>query len=168
MGPVAKGTVIGTEANHGPVYYGNTPITLEMQKGGDRRGSHRHYQKRPLIKGPYIRGGTYLNAYGYYRDAQGNYYQVYMPGNGYNGCSDWMAPLFPRSLFIGLSGYDVYLLQKALVLEGFGSFTPTGYFGTATFASVMKYQSHYGMTPVGSVGPLTRGQLNKTYFQLPQ
>jgi hypothetical protein len=168
LGPVAKGTVIGTEANHGPVYYGNTPITLEMQKGGDRRGSHRHYQKRPVVKVPKTTGGTYLNAYGFYKDPDGNFYQVYMPGNGYNGCVDWFAPLFPRSLFIGMSGYDVYLLQKALVKEGFGTFAPTGYFGTATFAAVMRYQSHYGMTPVGSVGPLTRGQLNKTYFQLPQ
>jgi hypothetical protein len=165
---VPKGTELATEANHGPVYDGNTPITLAMQKNGDRRGAHRHYQKRPVIKVPATTGGTYLNAYGFYKDAEGNYYQIYSPANGYNGCVDWYAPLFARSLVIGMSGYDVYLLQKALVKESFGTFTPTGYFGTATFAAVMKYQSHYGMTPVGSVGPLTRAQLNKTYFQLPQ
>jgi hypothetical protein len=50
MGPVAKGEVIGTEANHGPVYEGNMPITLAMQAVGDKRGAHRYYQKRPLTK----------------------------------------------------------------------------------------------------------------------
>jgi hypothetical protein len=169
MGAVAKGTPIATEANHGPVYSGNTPITLAMQQAGDHRGSHRHYQKRPVIKVPNTSaGGTYLNAYGYYKDAQGNYFEVYMPFNGFNGCVDWYAPLFTRALIVGSNGYDVYLLQKALVLEGFATFAPTGYFGPLTFAAVMKYQSHYGMTPVGSVGPLTRAQLNKKYFQLPQ
>jgi hypothetical protein len=144
------------------VYDGNTPITLDMQKAGDRRGAHRHYQKRPVLKVPNTSGGTYLNAYGFYRDPTGNYYQVYMPNNGENGCVDWYAPLFPRSLVIGSAGYDVYLLQKALIKEGFATFAPTGTFGPLTFAAVMKYQSHYGMTPVGSVGPLTRAQLNKT------
>jgi hypothetical protein len=77
-----------------------------MQKNGDKRGSHRHYQKRRVGKVPKTTGGSYLNAYGFYKDPAGNYYQVYMPGNGYNGCVDWMAPLFPRSLFVGMSGYD--------------------------------------------------------------
>jgi hypothetical protein len=36
VGPVTKGQVIGKQANHGPVYFGNTPITLEMQKNGDK------------------------------------------------------------------------------------------------------------------------------------
>lgn len=168
MGPVAKGAQIATEANHGPVYDGSTPITLAMQKAGSKLGAHRHYQKRPVIKVPKTTGGTYLNAYGFYQDPAGNYFQVYMPDNGFNGCVDWYAPLFARSLVVGSTGYDVYLLQKALVLEGFGTFAPTGNFGPLTFAAVMKYQSHYSMTPVGSVGPLTRAQLNKTYHQLPQ
>lgn len=168
MGPVKKGAVIATEANHGPVFEGQTQITLAMQNAGDKRGAHRHYQKRPVIKATSTKGGTYLNAYGFYRDPQGNYYQVYMPDNGYNGCVDWYVPLFNRALIVGMSGYDVYLLQKALVKEGFGSFNPTGFYGALTFAAVMKYQIHYGMTPVGSVGPLTRARLNKTYFQLPQ
>lgn len=168
MGPVKKGTVIATEANHGPVYDGNTPVTLAMQKAGSKLGAHRHYQKRPVIKVPATTGGTYLNAYGFYKDPQGEYYQVYMPNNGYNGCVDWYAPLFARSLVVGMSGYDVYLLQKALVKEGFGTFVPTGFYGAMTFAAVMKYQLRYGMTPVGTVGPMTRAQLNKTYFQLPQ
>jgi hypothetical protein len=169
IGPVTKGTVIATEANHGPVFVGNTQITLQMQQQGDHDGSHRHYQKRPLIKVAKTGAGTYLNAYGYYRDAQGNFYQVYMPGNGYNGCSDWMAPLFNRDLFVGRSGYDVYLLQKALILEGFATFAPTGNFGPLTVAAVTRYQLKNTLTPTaGYCGPKTRAVLNAHYFQLPQ
>jgi hypothetical protein len=35
-----------------------------------------------------------------------------------NSCVDWTLPLFNRNLSILSSGYDVYLLQKALVREG--------------------------------------------------
>ena len=168
MGPVTKGTVIATEANHGPVYDGQTQITLAMQKAGDRRGAHRHYQKRPVLKVSKTAGGTYLNAYGFYKDPAGNYYQIYAPSNGFNGCTDWMAPLFNRDLFIGRSGYDVYLLQKALVLEGFATFTPTGNFGPLTIAALSKYQSHYKLTPTaGYCGPKTRAVLNAAYKPLP-
>lgn len=167
-GAVARGTAIATEANHGPVWDAGVQITRAMQAAGDKRGSHRHYQKRPVVKVTKTMGGTYLNAYGYYEDPQGSFYQVYAPNNGYAGCVDWMAPLFPRSLFVGCTGYDVYLLQKALVKEGFGSFAPTGNFGALTMAAVMKYQNHYGFSPVGVVGPMTRAQLNKSYHQLPQ
>lgn len=168
LGPVSKGTVIATEANHGPVYSGSTRITLAMQQQGDKRGAHRHYQKRPVVKVPNTSGGTYLNGYGFYRDPQGNYYKVYNQTNGFNGCSDWMAPLFSRSLIIGSTGYDVYLLQKALVLEGFATFNPTGNYGPMTFAAVMKYQKAHGLALVGIVGPMTRAQLNTTYKPLPQ
>jgi hypothetical protein len=151
------------------IYDGNMPITLAMQQGGDKRGSHRHYQKRPVLKVKSTAdGGTFLNGYGYYKDAEGNYYSVYAPENGYNGCTDWYAPLFNRPLTILMRGYDVYLLQKALVLEGFAAFAPTGYFGPLTFAAVMKYRRAHGLTPVGSVGPLTRAALNATYKPLPQ
>ena len=152
-----KGDQVATEANHGPVWYGSLQITKAMQDAGDKRGSHRHYQKRPVIKVPKTGSGTYLNAYGYYKDAQGNYYQIYAPGNGYNGCVDWSAPLFNRNLFVGTSGYDVLLLQRALVLEGCGSFTPTGNFGPLTLAAVIKYQIKHGITPnAGFVGAIIR------------
>jgi hypothetical protein len=167
-GPVTKGQQVATEANHGPVYDGNTLITLAMQKAGDRRGAHRHYQKRPVLKVTQTGSGTYLlNAYGYFKDAQGFYYQVYSPNNGYQGCTDWTLPLFNRNLFLGTSGYDVFLLQKALVLEGCGTFTPTGNFGPLTLAAVIKYQLKHGIKPnAGFVGPITRASLNSSYGQL--
>jgi len=54
---LAKGEVLGTESNNGEVYVRQNDgsylrITLEMQKNGDQRGSHRHDQKRLLIKVP--------------------------------------------------------------------------------------------------------------------
>lgn len=169
-GPVKKGDQLATEANHGPVYDGNTQITLAMQQAGDRRGAHRHYQKRPVIKVPNTSSkGTYLNAYGFYKDADGNYYEVYAPNNGYQGCVDWNLPLFNRNLYLGTSGYDVYLLQKALALEGCATFAPTGFFGAMTLAAVIRYQTKHGLNPnVGFCGPLTRAQLNATYTPLPQ
>lgn len=164
---VHRGDKIATEANHGPVWQDGLQITLAMQKKGDKRGSHRHYQKRPLYKTKSSIGfGTYLNAYGYYKDAQGYYYQVADPNNGYSGCIDWQAPLFTRSLGLFSTGYEVYLLQVALVKEGYGNFTPTGYFGLLTRSALQKYQAAKGLEQVGSVGPMTRASLNKSYSQL--
>lgn len=168
-GLVKKGEKIATEANHGPVWDGNTPITLEMQRSGDKRGAHRHYQKRPLIKVTSTNiFGVYLNAYGYYKDSQGFFYKVYNPGNGYNGCVDWSQPLFTKNLGLFSTGYEVLLLQRALVLEGYATFAPTGYFGLLTRAAVQKYQTAKGLEPVGYTGPLTRQALNQTYPQLPR
>jgi len=163
------GEVIAKEGNHGVVYSGNTLITLAMQANGDQRGSHRHYQKRPVIKVRTATSGKqYLsNAQGIYRDEQGYYYEIYDYKNGFNGCVDWTQPLFTRDLFFGRSGYDVYLLQKAIVLEGCGEFEPTGYFGALTLAGAIALQKKHGISPtLGYVGTLTRNYLNTTYNQL--
>jgi hypothetical protein len=164
---VKEGDLIATEANHGPVWYGSLSITLEMQQAGDKRGSHRHYQKRPLLKGPKA-SGTWLNTDdGPYRDEQGNYYLVYEFNNGYNGCVDWSQPLFTRNLFLGCTGYDVLLLQRALVKEvGFDPANCIGTFGPKTFAGVLALQKKRGISATGFVGPLTRASLNSTYGQL--
>lgn len=167
VGYVKKGEKIATEANHGPVWANGKQVTLSMQSQGDKSGSHRHYQKRPLIKVKKAGWGTYLNAYGYYKDTDGNYYQVYSPNNGYNGCVDWTLPLFNRPLGLLSTGYDVYLLQKALVKEGYATFTPTGYYGLLTYQAVKKYQTAHGFDPVGTVGPQTRQALNTSYKPLP-
>jgi peptidoglycan hydrolase-like protein with peptidoglycan-binding domain len=164
---VKVGDIIAKEGNHGTVYSGNTLITLAMQAAGDHRGAHRHYQKRPVIKTQTLHGTALSTAEGTYRDELGNYYQVYDFENGFNGCVDWTQPLFPRDLFVGRSGYDVYLLQKAIVLEGCGSFDPTGYFGVLTLAGAIALQKKHGISPtLGYVGPLTRAYLNAAYHQL--
>jgi Putative peptidoglycan binding domain/Peptidase family M23 len=163
---VHKGDVLAKEGNHGTVYVGNILITLAMQAAGDQRGSHRHYQKRLLKK---VRRTDPTKRYlqtaeGLYYD--GFYYEILNYDNGFNGCVDWTAPLFIRLLTLLSKGYDVYLLQKALVREGFATFEPTGYFGLLTYNAVKSYQRAHDLNPVGNVGPLTRASLNKTYHQL--
>lgn len=165
---VKAGDVIAKEGNHGTVYVGNQLITLAMQAAGNHEGHHRHYQKRPVIKTKTLSDFCLANTYGYYRDKEGYYYKVYDHENGFAGCVDWTAPLFTRPLGLFSSGYDVFLLQKALVLEGFATFTPTGYFGLLTRAAVQAYQAAHSLEQVGNVGPLTRASLNRTYSQLLQ
>ena len=69
---------------------------------------------------------------------------------------------FTKDLRLGMRNGDVLQLQTRLVKEGYGTYTPTGYFGVATIASVIKYQKAKGITPaVGYVGKITRAELNK-------
>lgn len=162
---VKVGDVIAKEGNHGTVYSGNTLITLAMQAAGDHDGHHRHYQKRPVFKTKNPGTNQVLTTANgaYYNDG---FYQVYDYQNGFNGCVNWDAPLFNRSLGLFNTGYDVFLLQRALVLEGYATFDPTGYFGPLTRSAVQRYQKAKGLEQVGSVGPLTRQALNATYSQL--
>ncbi|MES2006891.1 MAG: peptidoglycan-binding protein [Patescibacteria group bacterium] len=163
---VKIGDSIAKEGNHGIVYSGNTLVTLAQQAAGDHDGHHRHYQKRPVIKTKRLSGRCLQTAQGTYMDAEGYYYQIYDFNNGFNGCVDWTAPLFNRNLFAGTTGYDVYLLQKACIATGFGTYEPTGTFGPRTFASVVQLQRLWGLPPTGLVGPMTRERLNTFYKQL--
>lgn len=163
---ITKGQIIGKEGNHGVVYSGGQLITLAMQAAGDHRGNHRHNQKRCLVKSKTaVPGKTYLSTVnGLYFD--GNYYEIVNYNNGYNGCVDFMAPLFNRDLYVGTSGYDVLLLQRALVLEGFATFEPQGDFGPKTFSAVKAFQKAHNLPATGYLGRLTRGILNTKYTQL--
>lgn len=164
---VKTGDIIAKEGNHGTVYVGNRLITLAEQAAGDHDGHHRHYQKRPVFKTKRLQDVGLQDAQGTYRDQEGFYYEVYDYKNGFNGCVDWSLPLFNRDLFFGRSGYDVYLLQKAIVLEGCGNFNPTGAFGPLTLAGASALQKKRNIAPTyGYVGPLTRAALNATYAQL--
>lgn len=162
---VKVGDIIAKEGNHGTVYVGNTLITLAQEQAGDHDGHHRHYQKRPVIKSKTLNGHGLQTADGMFMQ-DGYYYQVYDYENGFNGCVDWSQPLFNRNLSLGSNGYDVYLLQKALIREGYATFNSTGFYGLLTRAAVQRYQKAKGFDQVGSVGPLTRQALNQTYAQL--
>jgi hypothetical protein len=96
------------------------------------------------------------------------YYEIYDYENGFNGCVDWTLPLFNRDLERGMEGYDVYLLQKALVLEvGFDPANCIGIFGPLTAAAVVQLQQKHGIAPTAPrCGPATRAYLNRTYNQL--
>ena len=112
-----------------------------MQKNGDQRGHHRHYQKRPLVM-------TDTN-------------------NGFNGCVDPTQPVFTRLLTPGMTGYDVYVMQRILVRHGFFTQEPTGYFGPVTTLALMRFQNAVGLSPVGVAGPQTRVALSQDLQPLP-
>lgn len=154
-----KGNLIGKEGNKGTVYFGGERITLDMQKAGDKRGSHRHRQFRPVRRVLKTNPAKmYLQtALGLYRDEAGYYYEIYDYYNGYAGCIDFTKPMFTRDLFIGCSGYDVYLLQKAIGAE---EKYQTGFFGWITFNKLREYQGKLGILKTGYFGPITRGRAN--------
>lgn len=161
---LTKGTVLGTEANNGEVYSNGVRITLEMQKAGDTRGTHRHDQKRILRKDKNIQPNTR-----YITDEQGKtlyyngyYYAIPYYNNGYNGCTNWLLPLFNRDLFFGCRGYDVQCLQNFLKARGFLNIAETtDYFGLQTKQAVSAFQKANAINPVlGYVGQKTRDLIN--------
>lgn len=111
--------IIGTEANHGEVYFGGIQITLAMQSAGDLRGSHRHYQKRPVIRSIKIEEGKqYLSAQDGSPYFDGSYYAVPNFSNGYNGCEDCTLPPIQTVL-----KPSVYQAMMSLLKQFFG-YTP--------------------------------------------
>ncbi|MDP2598849.1 MAG: peptidoglycan-binding domain-containing protein, partial [Candidatus Liptonbacteria bacterium] len=51
-------------------------------------------------------------------------------------------------------------LQQVLTTQGVYTGPITGYFGPLTQAGVERFQTKYGIDPVGEVGPITRAKLN--------
>jgi peptidoglycan hydrolase-like protein with peptidoglycan-binding domain len=68
---------------------------------------------------------------------------------------------FTKSLTVGVRGADVTALQQYLADNQFYSGPITGYFGQLTKAAVIAFQKSRGIAQVGTVGPLTRTELNK-------
>jgi len=62
---------------------------------------------------------------------------------------------------LGTSNPDVAALQQRLVKDGFFSGPVTGYFGPLTKAALEAYQTKYGLSAIGVVGPATRNLLNE-------
>lgn len=171
---VTKGETIASEANHGTVYSDGIRITLAMQQAGDTRGNHRHDQKRLVRPVTQTRlGYHYLTEHsdgpggGFYRSLDGFYYEIFNYDAGYHGCIDPMKPTFTRTLTIGSSGYDVFVLQRILRKYGFLSAEPTGYFGLQTLAAMMAWQRSKGLTPAPFFGPQSRGFALQECLPLP-
>lgn len=88
---LTKGSVLGTQSNNGECYSGGVRITLEMQKNGDHRGTHRHDQARELVKSNVSQPNTrYISDNAGNICINGNYYSITNFSNGYNGCFDWL------------------------------------------------------------------------------
>lgn len=67
---------------------------------------------------------------------------------------------FVSSLNIGSESGEVTALQTLLIKLGFLSGSPTGYYGSLTFAAVKKFQAAKGIAQLGFTGPQTRAALN--------
>lgn len=67
---------------------------------------------------------------------------------------------FTLSLQNGSTGTEVTQLQSLLYSLGYLSVSPTGYYGPATAAAVVKFQAAKGIAQLGIVGPQTREALN--------
>lgn len=66
-----------------------------------------------------------------------------------------------KSLSKGQENSEVLKLQQFLVDGGYLTVKPNGYFGAVTVTAIKKFQLANGMSPVGSVGPLTRSKLKE-------
>lgn len=70
-----------------------------------------------------------------------------------------------RELREGISGDDVELIQILLSLDS--SIYPhgliTGFYGRLTAQAIKNFQKKYGIQETGTIGPRTRGQLNKIF-----
>lgn len=164
---VTAGQLIGTEANHGPVFSGNVQITVAQQKAGNQSGHHRHYQKRPLWSAMYAQGKSLTGRNGYPYLTETGYYNVWNSGNGFNGCVDPTKPVFGSLLCLGMSGYEVYVLQRILKKYGLFDYDCTGYFGPITTTALMRYQNAKSLSMVGFAGPQTRAALSQELQALP-
>jgi peptidoglycan hydrolase-like protein with peptidoglycan-binding domain len=74
-----------------------------------------------------------------------------------------LCPVFTRSLYVGLSGNDVAMLQGYLASQGYFNASATGYFGPITQAAVARWQAQ-GVVALGGPGSGTFGPLSRAYF----
>jgi len=111
-------TVIGKEGNRGQVTYNGQIITKAMQDAGNKNGSHRHWNKKPLNRLSYaeydVARGEFLTAFSFgspsaFRESGGWYYQVQAPDNGVRGAVDPMDDL--------LRGYEAVRQHFAVPVE---------------------------------------------------
>jgi len=92
---------------------------------------------------------------------------VFVPGGRGHGGSASVGQVlgaeafnFSSDLKSGAQGADVTELQNRLTQEGFYSGPISGFFGPLTAKAVKAYQKKFGLSLTGTVGPLTRAQLN--------
>ena len=70
-----------------------------------------------------------------------------------------------RNLFRGISGDDVTALQELLATdpEIYPEGLITGFYGPLTEQAIIRFQEKFGIEGVGTVGPITRGTINKLF-----
>lgn len=68
---------------------------------------------------------------------------------------------FTKALSVGVRGAEVTAVQQFLTDNNFYTGPITGYFGQLTRTAVIAFQKARGIAGTGTVGPLTRAELNK-------
>lgn len=91
---------------------------------------------------------------------QNQNYNVNSFVGGYSYTPTTCEATITRNLSFGSTGTDVATVQDYLHDQDFLQATPNGYFGYGTKSAVMKFQSAYGISITGTVGPATRSVLN--------
>lgn len=137
---LTNGSVIGTQGNNGECYYNGVQITLDMQKNGDHRGTHRHDQARLLRKDRSIQPDTrYITDSNGILFKDGFYYAIPNYFNGYNGCFDWTLETSPVVQKISKnSNVDEFMIALKKFQESEG-ITPFPRIGPKTITSLKKY-----------------------------
>lgn len=109
-------------------------------------GDHLHFGMKFITEGE--NGGAFYNL---------------NQNNGYYGAVDPVPymNLFISDMYYGIANSDVYNLQKILVELKFGSFIPTGFFGTKTKQAVVAFQKAHNLPQTGYCGQMTRAVLNQ-------
>lgn len=66
-----------------------------------------------------------------------------------------------KNLSKGQENTEVTSLQQFLLTTGYITTKPSGYFGASTVTALKKFQIASGMSPIGSVGAITRGKVKE-------
>jgi len=76
-----------------------------------------------------------------------------------------ISPVFTSTLIRGMSNENVKRLQTLLATDPsiYPEGTVSGFFGPATERAVKAFQTKYGLSPVGQVGPQTRAKLAEIF-----
>ena len=87
------GDILGKVGNTGPVFAGSHEVTEAEKDAGSHAGAHLHGPQirvckkvKTIVSGPGIFNHYLMDENGFYKDADGNYYEVPDYQNGYNGC----------------------------------------------------------------------------------
>lgn len=79
--------------------------------------------------------------------------------------------LLTKNISLGSSGNDVVVIQTFLEEKGMLQMpkgVAKGYFGQQTKRALISYQASEGISPVGSLGPITRGRINAALAASPE
>jgi hypothetical protein len=69
--------------------------------------------------------------------------------------------ILTQKLYFGVRGTQVNILENFLASQGYMNTYIDTYFGTVTYAAMIRFQTVHGLTADGVVGPMTRSVINQ-------